>query len=149
MSRTILWPAVLLTIFAAVSLPPTVTAASRQEEKGATRSPYRRLPAHFGKLKLKPDQMEEIYEIREQYGEKLAKLRQQLEALRQEQQEQLDDVLTKTQLSALKKFRDGGKTASPAKSAPPKSAPPKSAPAKKSRTSAKKSSKGSSKDGTK
>ena len=144
MSRTTLLPAVLLTIFAAAALPPTVSASGRQEDKAVSRSAYRRLPAHFGKLKLKPDQIEEIYEIREQYGEKLAKLRQQMEALREEQQEQLDDVLTKTQLSALKKFRDGPKPVSGTKTSTSKSPP-----AKKSRTSPKKSSKGSSKDDSK
>ncbi|MCR9201613.1 MAG: hypothetical protein NXI04_23465 [Planctomycetaceae bacterium] len=142
MSRTTLLPAVLLTVFVSVTLPSSLPGATRQEEKAATKSPYRRLPAHFGKLNLKPDQVEEIYEIREQYGEKLAKLRQQLERLREEQQEQLDDVLTKTQLSALKKFRDGRKPVTSAKTATSKSRS-----AKKGKSSAKKSSENSSKDG--
>ena len=88
---------------------PTAHAARRQD--GDTPAPkasrLRRLPPHFGKLKLKPAQIEEIYDIRESYGEKLNNLQAQLEKLRAQQTAEVEDVLTRTQQTALKKLQAG------------------------------------------
>ena len=88
---------------------PTAHAARRQDDDtpAPKASRLRRLPPHFGKLKLKPAQIEEIYDIRESYGEKLNKLQAQLEKLRAQQTAEVEDVLTRTQQTALKKLQAG------------------------------------------
>lgn len=79
--------------------------AVQQSKGGKAKSAYRRLPMHFGKLELKPEQIEEIYDIRESYGEKITKLQKEIASLRKKQTTEMNDVLTSTQQSALKKLK--------------------------------------------
>lgn len=78
---------------------------------------YRRLPTYFGQLDLKDDQKEEIYSIREAYGPRIDELKQELAELREEEQDEIKDVLTRTQVTALNKLKAGAKSSiSPASS---------------------------------
>lgn len=83
-------------------------ATSEKQE----RSKYHRLPAHFGKLDLKEDQVEEIYAIRADYGPDIDELKAELAALQQEMNEEIQDVLTSTQRTALAKLRSGSSSES-------------------------------------
>ncbi len=88
--------------FVAPILPLTLTAASlshaaqSQSSSKSKSSKFHRLPAHYGKLKLKDEQIKEIYSIRETYGKKIAALQKELEDLREEQADKTKDVLTRT-----------------------------------------------------
>jgi hypothetical protein len=75
------------------------------DEKKAAK--YHRLPAHFGKLELKDDQVEEIYAIKADFGPEIDKLKEELKSLQEEMNEEIEGVLTSTQKSALAKLRSG------------------------------------------
>lgn len=170
MNRSARLPVFLAALWISLSAAHTAAFANathQPDEKTTRTSPYRRLPPHFGKLKLKPAQIEEIYEIREVYGEKLARLQRQMTELREEQTTALDDVLTRTQQTALKKFRQSKTVGKPTDKSPSKSASSRTAskaakePAddekttaakstgKKGKSASKKSSKPASKDDAK
>lgn len=80
---------------------------SKDDADEKTVSKYHRLPAHFGKLELKDDQVEEIYAIKADFGPEIDKLKEELKSLQEEMNEEIEDVLTSTQKSALAKLRSG------------------------------------------
>lgn len=77
-------------------------AVSEQKSESAR---YRRLPPYWGKLELDEDQRADVYDIREDYGVQIAELKAQIERLQAEMDDELDDVLTSSQKSALAKLR--------------------------------------------
>ena len=81
--------------------------ASATEEKETTKkktSKYHRLPPYYGQLELKDEQIEDIYQIKDSYGEKIDALMKELEELKDKQDEEIKDVLTRTQVTALNKL---------------------------------------------
>ena len=93
-----------------------------------TSSKYHRLPTYYGQLKLKKEQVEEIYSIKDEYGPKIEALMKELDDLKEEQAEEIKDVLTRTQVTAYNKLVAGtapkpssSKTSSSSKSSSSKS----------------------------
>ncbi|APZ94971.1 hypothetical protein [Fuerstiella marisgermanici] len=92
----------------------TLTAVAQTKKSSSSKSktvaakkdssPYHRLPAYYGQLKLKPEQREEVYKIKDEYGPKIDKLEKELEELKEAQDEEIKDVLTRTQVTALNKL---------------------------------------------
>jgi len=72
----------------------------------AAQSDQATLPTHWRKLGLSKDQESQVLKIRGQYDVKIATLEQQLKALRQQEQADLDKVLTDTQRAKLKELRE-------------------------------------------
>ena len=70
-------------------------------------SKYHRLPTYYGQLKLKKEQVEEIYSIKDKFGPKIADLMKELDDLKEEQAEEIKDVLTRTQVTAYNKLVAG------------------------------------------
>ena len=79
------------------------SSKGRTEEKEASK--YHRLPTYFGQLELKDEQVQEIYKVKDAYGPKIDKLQQQLAELKEEMNEEIADVLTSSQKTALTKLR--------------------------------------------
>jgi Spy/CpxP family protein refolding chaperone len=107
------WLAALLA--AAVALPtaaraadetksaqtPTASAPSTSETPAA--KPLKgRLPAFYGKLSIDATQKQKIYEIEATFGPKIKALREQLDSLEADQNEQMRAVLTPDQQEKLK-----------------------------------------------
>jgi len=100
----------LALVITAGSLSATAQTKSRSSSKAVTAQKsesarYRRLPPHWGKLDLDEDQRADVYDIREDYGIRIAKLKAEIEQLQEEMSEELDDVLTSSQKSALAKLK--------------------------------------------
>ena len=92
------------------------------KEKAAMK--YHRLPTHYGQLKLKDEQKQEMYTLKEKYGSQIDELQEQLAELKEEQAEEIKDVLTRTQVTALNKLiaaRSSSKTKSSSKKSSSKS----------------------------
>ncbi|MEO2016496.1 MAG: hypothetical protein ABGZ53_19230 [Fuerstiella sp.] len=79
-------------------------SSSRSSAKDKATSKYHRLPTHYGQLKLKDEQRQEIYELKEKYGKQIDELEEELAELKDEQKEEIKDVLTRTQVTALNKL---------------------------------------------
>lgn len=112
-----------LTAVAQTKSKTSSSKASTKTEKKET-SKYHRLPTYFGQLKLKDEQRQEIYSLKEKFGPKIEALEKELEELNQEMDDAIEDVLTRTQKTALNKLRDGSsktKTVSSSKSSKSKS----------------------------
>lgn len=77
-------------------------ASTSQKSK---KSRYHRLPSYYGKLKLKPEQVEDIYEIRDKFGPKIESLQKELAELKEQESEDIKDVLTRTQVTAFNKLK--------------------------------------------
>lgn len=90
----------------------TTVAQSQSSSKSAKSkaSKFHRLPAHYGKLKLKEEQVKEIYAIRDTFGKKIEALQKELAELREEQDEKTKDVLTRTQVTAYNKLVSAAKS---------------------------------------
>ncbi len=76
---------------------------TKKAEKQET-SKYHRLPAYYGQIKLKDEQVAEIYSIKDTFGKKIDDLEAEIAKLKEEQDEKIKDVLTKTQVTALNKL---------------------------------------------
>lgn len=95
--------ALILTAGALTSFAQPQTSSKSKSAQKAT-SKYHRLPAYYGQLKLKEEQIKEIYSIRETFGKKIEALQKELDDLREEQAEKTKDVLTRTQVTAYNKL---------------------------------------------
>lgn len=95
--------ALMLTAGTLTSFAQPQKSSKADETKKAT-SKFHRLPAYYGKLELKEEQIEEIYSIRETFGKKIEALQKELADLREEQAEKTKDVLTRTQVTAYNKL---------------------------------------------
>jgi hypothetical protein len=115
-------------------------AAETEEKTPAKKaaSRYRRLPTYYGQLELEEAQVESIYEIKDGYGPKIDALLKEIQDLRDKQDEEVKDVLTRTQVTALNKLIAAGssskKSASTEKSGEAKSGVAKKSTASKSTT---------------
>ena len=92
------------------SVSATAQTKSRSSSKAVAQQKsdnarYRRLPPYWGKLDLDEDQRSDVYDIREDYGVQIAELKAQIERLQEEMDEELNDVLTSSQKSALAKLK--------------------------------------------
>ena len=83
-------------------------SSSRSSAKDKATSKYHRLPTYYGQLKLRDEQKQEIYELKEKYGEQIDELTDELAELKEEQAEEIKDVLTRTQVTALNKLIAAG-----------------------------------------
>ncbi len=88
----------------------TKSKSSTSTSKSAAASKYHRLPAHYGQLKLKDEQVQEIYAIKDSFGKKLDDLEAELAKLKKDQAKKIKDVLTRTQVTALNKLIAGTAT---------------------------------------
>jgi hypothetical protein len=70
-------------------------------------SPARRVPPYFGQVGLTPQQREQIYLIRAKYADRLAQLKQQMEALQSQEMAECEAVLNEQQRAALAQKRAG------------------------------------------
>jgi hypothetical protein len=85
------------------------TAKQKSEQKSDSKKPRlklrrkqgRRLPNHFGKLKLTPEQRKEIDDIQAGYKKQLDELIRQMRELKTAQQKDVQAVLTKAQKKEL------------------------------------------------
>jgi Spy/CpxP family protein refolding chaperone len=98
------------------------TPAKSQTKKAAEKSetPSRRLPTGYGQLDLTGDQREKIYAVQEKHAEQLAKLNQEIAALRARIASESEAVLTPAQKSQLTRYRSEakGKSKAETKEAP-------------------------------
>ncbi|MCP4506384.1 MAG: hypothetical protein GY903_24535 [Fuerstiella sp.] len=95
-------------------------SSSKSVAKDKAAAKYHRLPTYYAKLKLKDEQKQEIYELKEKYGSQIDELQEQLTELKEEQAEEIKDVLTRTQVTALNKLI-AARSSSKAKSSSKKS----------------------------
>ena len=87
----------------------TSKRSTSRSKSSAKKKVYHRLPSYFGKLELKDAQRTEIYEIQDEYGPEIDKLKKELATLREKQQQEVEDVLTATQKKRLASLRDARK----------------------------------------
>lgn len=92
----------------------------------ANKEVSQRLPRYFASI-VDREQRTTIYEIQASYQQEIAKLQDELAALQATQLEEIEEVLTKDQLTALEQMRSGkSKPASKSKSTAGKSTAKKS-----------------------
>ena len=109
---------VIVSSLTAAAQTKSKTSASKsktetKEEKAAEKkvsSKYHRLPTYYGQLELDEEQIAEIYSIRDSFGPKIDALMKEIEELKDQQDEKIKDVLTRTQVTALNKLKAGGKS---------------------------------------
>lgn len=63
-----------------------------------------RLPNHFGKLGLSEPQRDAVLKAQSKYGEKIAELQKQIEKLKDEQREEIREILNRDQKAELDKL---------------------------------------------
>jgi hypothetical protein len=80
---------------------------TRPSESAAGRKAVKRLPRYFTHLNLKVDQLEEVAQIQSRYKAEISALANQLAELKEEQQNKLEKVLTRTQKTLLNKYKSG------------------------------------------
>lgn len=81
--------------------------SSRSQSSSKSGSFKPRLPKYFTHLKLKEEQKEEIYSIQEKYRKKIEDLTKELAKLKEDQLEECEDVLTRTQKTLYNKYKAG------------------------------------------
>ena len=133
-SRNLMAPILALCVTAstvtALAQSKSTSKSSKTTTTKKVTSKYHRLPTYYGQLKLKKEQVEEIYTIKDKFGPKIAELMKELEDLKEEQAEEIKDVLTRTQVTAYNKLVAG--------TAPKTSSSSSKSSSSKSRTSSKK-----------
>ena len=78
-----------------------------------------RLPAYYAQVGLKDEQRDEIYEIQDKFKSEIQALEKKLADLREKMNDDIEDVLTRTQktkLNALKRAASSGSKSSSTKS---------------------------------
>ena len=95
MKKLLMWCGLI----AAVALL-SAAAVTGQDKKAKNKQ----LPQNYGKLGLSDEQKKKIYAIQDEYGDKIADLAKQLDALRKKQREEMAAVLTDDQKEQLKKI---------------------------------------------
>ena len=126
--------AIAITAGAMTALAQKSSSKSSAKNKEKVVSKYHRLPTYYGQLKLKEEQRQEIYALKEEFGQQIDDLQEQLAELKEQQAEEIKDVLTRTQVTALNKLIAAGSSAK-------KSSPAKSSRSKKSSSKRKSSTK--------
>ena len=95
----------------AVAQQKTSSSKAKQETTAKKeKSKYHRLPTNFGKLELTEEQISEIYAIKDDMGPKIDALTKELAEMKAEQDQKIKDVLTRTQVTALNKLKDGSRS---------------------------------------
>lgn len=99
------------------AISPVAQTKSKPKTSAKTAaSKYHRLPPYYGQLKLKKEQIAEIYELRETCGKKIDALEKELKKLKDEQATKCKGVLTRTQVTAYNKLKAAGTKSSTKKS---------------------------------
>jgi hypothetical protein len=65
------------------------------------------LPRYFKQLGLSDKQKKSVYRVRAQYAVKLEELQRQIDALKEQEKTDLDNLLTDAQKARLKELRSG------------------------------------------
>lgn len=101
--------AFLVTASSLTAVAQSKKSSSKSETKTEKKesSKYHRLPAYYGQIKLKDEQVAEIYAIKDTFGKKIDDLEAEIAKLKEEQDEKVKDVLTRTQVTALNKLIAG------------------------------------------
>lgn len=113
--------AIAITAGAMTALAQKSSSKSSAKSKEKVVSRYHRLPTYYGQLKLKPEQKDEIYKLKEEFGQQIDELQEQLAELKEQQAEAIKDVLTRTQVTALNKLIAAGSSSAAQKSSTAKS----------------------------
>jgi cytochrome c-type biogenesis protein CcmH/NrfG len=126
--------AIALTAGAMTALAQKSSSKSSAKSKEKVVSKYHRLPTYYGQLKLKEEQGQEIYALKEEFGQQIDELQEQLAELKEQQAEEIKDVLTRTQVTALNKLVAAGSATNSKASKAKSSSSRKSSSKKKSST---------------
>lgn len=102
--------ALVVTVGTLTAVAQTKSSSKSSSSKSKVEARYRRLPSFYGKLKLSDEQKEEIYSIKSRFGPEIDELEAKLDELREEQADEIKDVLTRTQVTALNKLIDGSES---------------------------------------
>ncbi len=78
--------------------------AKKEKDPGAKAGVKDRLPPNFGKLKLNDEQRTKILSIRKEYRAQIQELEEKIEALKQKEKAEMEEVLTEEQVESLKKL---------------------------------------------
>jgi len=81
---------------------PTIKTPATTPDTTKTKTTKGRLPPYYGKLPVTDEQKGKIYEIEASFAPKIKDLRDQLDALEAQRDEQIKAVLTPDQLDKLK-----------------------------------------------
>lgn len=104
--RALVWAGVLSLAVSAPLLwsapPDGASDSAAQAESGRPRG---RLPNHFGKLGISPQQREQIYAVQAEYDERIDELLAQIEQLRTQRNTALEELLTPEQRTRLHELR--------------------------------------------
>jgi hypothetical protein len=93
---------VLLGVLAiAVVLNAGLFGDDKTEKKAKAKG---QLPANWAKLGLTDEQKQKVYSVQEDYREKLADLEQKLKALRKQERQEMEKILTDAQKARLKEI---------------------------------------------
>lgn len=106
LTLAVLITATSLTAIAQTKKSTASETKAKKAEKQET-SKYHRLPAYYGQIDLKDEQVAEIYGIKDTFGKKIDDLEAEIAKLKEEQDEKVKDVLTRTQVTALNKLLAG------------------------------------------
>ena len=105
-------PTAITTAEANAKAPGTAKPSDSKEKSAVTKSkspakpPFTgRLPRYFSKV-VSPTQRETIYEIQHSFRAKIDKLQQELDALKQEQAEAVNSVLSEIQIQQVEQLRN-------------------------------------------
>lgn len=102
-----------------VEAKPETKAAAPDKSKEA--KSYKRLPAYYGDL-VDGAQKEKIYALQEKWGKQIDELAEQVKALQQKRDAEIEAVLTADQKAKLEKARTDGKAKAQEKAAAKKAA---------------------------
>lgn len=117
-------------------LSSALAVAQQQEETKPRRKARGILPQHYAAV-VAPDQRERIYEIQQSYAEQIAKLEEQLAAIKAKRDKEVEAVLTPEQLAKVKKLQDEAKAKREAARAVRQASQPASSPATEAKAGAK------------
>ncbi len=95
--------------FLLASIPWMVQAMGQEADpasatKETTSSEYHRLPAYYGKV-ITPEQREQIYQIQDEYGPEIARLRKALKKVVDERDRRVQALLSAEQKQQLEEIR--------------------------------------------
>lgn len=118
-SRRGLGLALLMALCVCWSAPqPSAQGAETAAKKGLAGKLRGRLPDHYPQV-VTPEQREAIYKIQAEYQPRIQALKDQLQALQQEQKEKIAAVLTPEQKKQVEQAADKAKQQKDAKKADP------------------------------
>ena len=105
----VLFTGLALTICTADSLPAQKKEtdspkASAKETKATPKKSKGRLPNHYGKLELSPEQRDKIYKIQADYQPQIDSLKKQLDKLNKKRNTEYETILSASQKTNLEKL---------------------------------------------